>query len=104
VSRAPPCLTSCLTRCYLPQPQLGGQAQTSQPHALPQQQRAASARSTRSAVVWQAVQAQVAAAHGAQEQEVVVELVMGSSESSALASRRRGGPGTGPRSRERRSS
>jgi hypothetical protein len=61
---------------HAPQPQLGGQAQTSQPHALPQQQRAASAR--RAVAPWerQDVQAQALAVQGEQEQEVVVELDM----------------------------
>jgi hypothetical protein len=91
---------SCLTRCYFAQPQLGGHSQTSQPHALPQQQRAASARSA----VWQVAQAQVVAAQGAQEQELFMALVMGFLGGVVVASRRPGDPGTGPRDRGRRSS
>jgi len=62
---------------YCAQAQFGGQAQRSpQPHVLPQQQRAVTARSEFASRVPQDVQVHAAAEHGEHEQAFVIWMVM----------------------------
>jgi hypothetical protein len=82
-----------------PQPQLGGHAQTSPPHAPPHEQRVPLARSA-----GVSHEAQAHAEHGAHEQEVVAVAVMGILGGRGWRPDAPVHPGADPRERGRRSS